>query len=278
MRNVKPFSNDCFKIFIDAVNRKNVGVDKSSLLSIKKEIEGDYNIYKNKFIVNDISSINPNILFTPHKERLQSLYDYQNKAIRDIRKNIEDCQIETIRYTCQNCSLDSVSTMDHVLPQSQYPEFAINAYNLFPCCSICNTFKNKAIKDGEGNDIFLNLFLDILPEEQYLFVNIIVDENNEIDFQFYLSNVNMIDPAIYNRIKSHFKKLYLLDRMRNKAISSLTELRNLIETMLKYLPIDTIKSAVIDNANKEKEAYGYNYWKSVLYVELVNNDLFMIKF
>lgn len=187
MKNVKPFNHDCFEVFNDAVNRKNAGVDKSALLSIKKEIKNDYNNYKSRFLINNISSIDPNILLVPHKEKLLALYDYQNKAIRNIRKSIEDCQIETIRYTCQNCSLDSISTMDHVLPQFQYPEFAINAYNLFPCCSICNTFKNKAIKDGEGNDIFLNLFLDILPEEQYLFVNmyIIIEKGST----FYLKSI-----------------------------------------------------------------------------------------
>lgn len=46
---------------------------------------------------------------------------------------------------------------------------------------------------------------------------------------------NLINEHLYNRIVSHYQKLHLLYRMRNKAITVLTELENEISQFLEII-------------------------------------------
>jgi 5-methylcytosine-specific restriction endonuclease McrA len=112
---------------------------------METDIELAYNEYKSNFDSNTLYTIPIDTKFSTIREELLSLYDYQNKIVRNIRENINNQQLEAIRNTCQNCTIDSVGTMDHILPKTSYPEYAVNAYNLFPCCSKCNQYKFEII-------------------------------------------------------------------------------------------------------------------------------------
>src|SRR5690606_726271 len=104
---------------------------------------------------------------------------------------------------CQYCTISSGNTLDHILPQNDFPEFVVNHMNLLPICGDCNSTKNRFFLNDDGERIFLNLYTDILPQQQYLFVNI--DFNNDIvSVDFYLNNRNIIDISLYNLIYRHF--------------------------------------------------------------------------
>jgi hypothetical protein len=69
--------------------------------------------------------------------------------------------------------------------------------------------KNNKWRD-KGKVLFLNLYKDILPVEQYLFVTI--TNIKTIEAEFYLENKAGIDAGLFKRIENHYEGLELCER------------------------------------------------------------------
>ncbi len=271
MKNLKPFSGDAKAEYKNAIDRKeHTSPIRIKLETIENDIVNAYDLYKLNFDFNTLDNIKIDNTFVDVKNELISLYDYQCKIIRNIRENIKNQQIETIRTTCQNCTIDSVSSMDHILPKSLYPEYSVNAYNLFPCCSKCNEYKSK--KNGANE--FLNLFLDELPKIQYLFVEVYI-EKDSINFKFYLANDNnQISSDIFTKIENHFNNLHLLERMKDCSISYLSEFISSIIPHYKRIGKDYLIKTTQESIDDKRNSYGYNYWKCSLESALIQSQDF----
>jgi len=278
MKNLTPYDQDCFDVHREAVRSKNRGELKNRLENLHSPVEIEYKIFDSKFGSNNISQLIPNHILAESKDDLLTLYRYQSQVIIGIREKIRSLQINTIITTCQNCTIDTANTLDHILPKSIFPEFVVNPKNLFPCCSPCNSYKLDSI-DKESNQKFLNLYLDELPKQQYLFLDISFDMENKIDFSFYLQNIkNDIPKELFSTIENHYFKLHLFERMKLKSIEHISELENKITSFQENLDLELIVDILINAANKEKEAYGYNHWKCILEISLLRNSLFINRF
>lgn len=278
MKNLKPYKGDCFKIHEKAVNKKHKGELKDRLQGLNETVKKEFDNYADKFKTNEINLLTPNELLNTSKEDLLTLYDYQNATITSLRENIKDLQIKTITNTCQNCTIDSAKTLDHILPKSIFPEFIVNPINLFPCCTTCNSYKLTTV-ENDGGKFYLNLYLDKLPEEQYLFVDVFLDEHNEINFRFFLENIDRkIDSKLFSAIENHYTKLHLFERMASKSIEYISEFENEILKFKHLLSLETIIEESIKAANSNKEAYGSNHWKCILEISLLDSPIFMDKF
>ena len=273
MKNLKEFKGDAFAEYSNAVKRKTASTSKTKLECIEIQVKNAYDQYYINFKNNSLYLQNSSTLFSYNKNELQSLYDYQNRVICNIKENIKVQQIQSIRTTCQNCTINSVESMDHILPQSEYPELAINAYNLFPCCSKCNEYKNKKESSATKQE-FLNLYLDKLPDIQYLFVHVFMN-NGGIDFQYDLNNIsNKIPSQFYDIIHNHYSNLHLLERMQDSARAYISEF---ISTVIPHYKRNSKKYVIEttkENIEAERLAYGYNYWKCALKLALINSKLF----
>lgn len=278
MKNLKPYKDDCFDIHKRAVNKKQAGDLKERLTKLNPNVEAEYKIFLERFTANQLGQIKPNTELGLSKADLLTLYSYQSSVIISVRENIRKLQIKTIITTCQNCTIDTANTLDHLLPKTSYPEFVVNPKNLFPCCSTCNSYKLDSTESKAGQK-FLNLYLDDLPKEQYLFVNVFLDTNNDLDFRFHLKNIDSkIEVTIFSIIESHYEKLHLFDRMKLKSIEYVSELESRILAFRHRLSIDEIVIHLTTAVNDEKEAYGHNHWKCILELALLNSPAFMDKF
>jgi 5-methylcytosine-specific restriction endonuclease McrA len=277
MKNLKPYNEDCFYIHESAVNKKQTGDLKDRLLNSSDSIKNEYLIYEQKFDTKQLHLLLPSNKFESLKDDLATLYSYQNSVIRKVRTHIESLQVNTIITTCQNCTIDTVHTLDHILPQSKFPEFIVNPKNLFPCCSTCNSYKLNVLP--MSTPIFLNLYLDKLPDIQYLFVDIKVEDNDNINFNFHLQNIdNLIDNNLYSTITTHYEKLNLFYRMKLKSIEFLSEFEIKIRTFKKVLNTNQIIEILNSSISDERAAYGFNHWKCVLEHALLNSTVFMNRF
>jgi 5-methylcytosine-specific restriction endonuclease McrA len=185
MRNLIPYNKDCFGFHKSVVDSKHACESKERLIILNPEIEKVYKTFEKQFSDKCLNTLVPNSYFTPYRDDLYTLYKFQSAVIKKLRDEIRQLQVRTIINTCQNCTIDSVNSLDHILPKGKFPEFVVNPKNLFPCCSTCNSYKNDSI-ENKDNVGFLNLYLDELPQTQYLFVDILLDKDNEIDFRFYI--------------------------------------------------------------------------------------------
>lgn len=275
MKKLVHFPDSCMDFFRDAVNRKQDSTLKSRLKLLDPSINLEYDNYEAEFRSKTIEKLKPNAFFDLYKDDLLSLYSYQSYIIRELRTRLSSLQTATIRNTCQNCTLIPIQSMDHILPKEMYPEFCINPLNLFPSCQTCNAYKSRSWTKG-GKRLFLNLFLDDLPDEQYLFADIRHGKDG-IDFKFKLKFSKSIDKSLASLIDSHYTLLHLLERMRLSSSAYLAEFRNTLVAARKRLTNKEVVQMVFEKTADDKVCYGTNYWKSILEESLVNDDTFLTK-
>ena len=274
MINFKHYSEDAFTLYKDAVERK-TGHGKDGLKRMEEKVKSAYDSYNSAFGQKHVHTLLPSDLFSEEeKELLEGMFDSDNKIVRTIREWIDANNNRTYLNRCPYCTLNAANTTEHILPKSVYEEFAVHALNLIPCCSECNSKKGDNFKDRSGNPLFLNFYYDILPEKQYLFVDLSFDGKGVVNFNYRLDNVNHIDVRLFNLICRHYEKLDLLTRFKTKAISEYPEIESSLRAFWPNGNIDAFMSNLKMKALLDAKSYGYNYWKVVLYLALADSNAY----
>lgn len=204
---------------------------------------------------------------------LQSLYDYRSKRIEKLRIALmKHPDNGRLLNTCQNCTINEVDTMDHFVPQEEFPEFAVHPKNLFPCCTACNRMKSDVWRQKSGGGrVFLNLYLDPLPTDQYLFV--------EFD-QTWLPTFSLVQPdglsnEIFNLIQSHYQRLKLCKRFQDRSHEIISKVAAEIRSTVRNYSAQAIQEIIKDRCAETKPLLGYNHWQLVLEEALAGNEAFI---
>lgn len=280
MRNLNAYSEDAFEFHSNVVeSKKDTQRDpnyKERVLALNEDIGELFRNYNERFSENELENLEPHGYNGVEKEDLQKLYSYKSKAIQKLKIDLTTGKNNRVDNICQNCSIGEISSFDHYLPQSEFPEFVVNPLNLIPSCSKCNGFKNAAWRSG-GRREFINLYIDTLPEEQYLFVEINANEEG-IDLSYYLENVNGIDEDLFALIENHYQKLELLERFKENSSNVIVELEVTIQNFARHLSLDKVRDTVEEMCNDKKVILGNNNWELVLQNALVNNEDYMSRF
>lgn len=204
---------------------------------------------------------------------LIQLYTPSLKKIVDFKKALQIDENIFADTTCQYCTISSGNTIDHILPQSCFPEFVVNHKNLLPICGRCNTTKNKFFINDNGEKIFLNLYTDILPNEQYLFVDLQFTDNL-VTVNFYLNNINNIEVNLYDLINRHFTALDLLSKFKEQSVLIIKEFQNSITPLLNILQDDVIIQVIKQKIDLNKPLLGSNHYKNILEQKLIEHPDF----
>lgn len=266
MHNLKPYPDDAFSLYKDAVKRKDDGDAKDRLVAAEDSIQSYYQEYDNHFQANTLWNIAPKRVKGPLAKDLYDMYGFDAAIVKQIKKWLKENNPVTVYGVCQHCGMVLFDTMDHILPHTPYPEYAVHARNLIPCCTDCNRRKS-------GREI-LNLYLDILPDVEYLFMDVTAN-GDTIDLTFRLDNSKgLIPESLFNKISNHYSKLELFDRLRDFTA---TKVAGFVIQISRTFEKDG-KQAVIDKVNEDiedlRKAYGYNYWEVAFQKGLVNSDVF----
>jgi 5-methylcytosine-specific restriction endonuclease McrA len=275
MKNLTVYPGDSFAIFEAALGRKEDSDNKTLLTNSLETIRARYDVYNQHYDNNTLERIieDPNI--TVFSQYLETFYGYDNAAGKIIRNAIENNQHRQIRYRCPYCTFNLHDSLDHIIPQTEFPEFAIHSRNLIPCCTDCNRRKQADWRQGIGGKLLLNLYRDTVADVQYLFVDIFLDADGEIDFQFLIRKPVDIDPDLWVLIERHYTRLDLRRRMHNVSITALTELLNTAKNFLgNGLTRAQFEEQTINTEQDNRRYFGVNHWKSVLHQALVLNQDF----
>lgn len=278
MINLKPYkkkkSADFLQEIIDKKSTTKADPEyHSRLVLVKPWILDQYVIFDQYFISNSLEKISAFGFKDKQLADLLKLYSYKNKFVQALKVDVTTTASNRKIGTCQNCTISEVNSMDHILPKIDYAEFSVHPSNLFPSCTICNSYKST-IWEKDGTRFFLNLYLDILPPQQYVFVKII-DGGNTPRAEFYLDNRNSIDKDIFRLINSHYDGLHLCERFSQNIDLVVTPLKNAIKSFIGDLSIDRIKSINLERIKKDLDSFGSNYWKSILEAALLNDKDFI---
>ena len=171
---------------------------------------------------------------------------------------------------CPYCTIGEASSLDHIVPKTVMPVFSDNPKNLIPCCSNCNSKKSNTWFADDNWD-YINLYLDDIPSEQYLFVDLSI-ENDTIRVRFCLDDCNCIDKDLYLKISNHYKKLDLCKRFEQCSFHEISETAILIKQFSKLLGDDKCKEIILATSLELQNRFGSNYWKAILRKECCMND------
>ncbi|EMB8480640.1 HNH endonuclease [Providencia rettgeri] len=276
MIKLTPYSKSSLEFLNDVLNSKKDRGYKDRVERIKPELIPCYTRYDQLFSNKDLNSI-----VTPHgfneidSNDLLKLYKYSLKAFINLKNAILTLPDERSIDTCQYCTLNTVNTLDHIIPKDDFPEYSIHPKNLFPVCSQCNSKKQKKWLDSSNDYNFLNLYYHDLPQEQYLFANVDFSNGN-FKVEFFLRNDNRINQTLFGVIERHYENLGLLERFKLKSNEIISSFETTIINNIDCFEVDLNRalSVALRKVNMDKAIFGYNHWELILTLELINGNAF----
>lgn len=274
MINFTPYDGDPFILYKDAVDRKRDVADKLKLQNIEEKVRLSYDSYQAAFIDKNVHALNKDNSYSlDEKGLLKKLYSSNHKVVRDIRSWIDNHNKRTYLRKCPYCTLSRANTTEHILPKDDYPEYAIDALNLLPCCSECNSAKGSKVRDENGNPLIINFYYNKLPETQYLYVRLLEDEKGYIDFEYYLDNPDhQLEEPMFQLIKSHFEKLGLIEKYEEEAIANYVEIENSLKSSASECGVKKCLNDLRSNTLEDAREYGRNHWKVILKLALADSE------
>jgi hypothetical protein len=170
---------------------------------------------------------------------------------------------------CPFCGQRDVKTVDHYLPKQRYPEFAVFAANLIPCCSDCNKAKGEHLAGVRAAQIF-HPYFDDWSMHRIVHANVAVGD--KVDVTFEVRPVPGLSPETLARARTHFELLELgrlysagaaVELVENKAMFR----RNFqmgavaLRTELSYIA-------------QSRQGANLNSWRAALYWGLAESEDF----
>lgn len=274
MKKINHYQGDTLDFHKDVVNSKrNTANDKNkknrlaALLPTSRKAFVDYD---DKFTRNSLNGLKIISLTKQEKEDFIGLYNFQSPIFTHLFNQLTTSEDGIDNSLCPYCTIGEASSLDHIVPKTVMPVFSDNPKNLIPCCSNCNSKKSNTWL-ADGNWDYINLYLDDIPTEQYLFVELSI-ENNTIRVKFYLDDSNSIDKDLYLKISNHYKKLDLCRRFEQYSFHEISETAILIKQFSKLLGNDKCKEIILATSIELQNRFGSNYWKAILRKECCMND------
>lgn len=282
MKKIKKYSYNSFEFHENVVDSKyNKSKDptyKDRINALNSDIQEQFEDYDKKFKENNLASLSPKMISPNQKKDLIALYNYSAKPFKILYDELTTGENKTRQPICPFCTINNSNTLDHLIPKSEFAEFSDHPVNLMPCCSECNSKKASTWRTGNIRK-YLNLYLDDLPDLQYLFPNLSID-GATLRVEFFVENRYNIDKDLFKKIQNHYNDLNLCARFSLNSDNVITELKNLLKSFQHNIEKEEMKKLIIENEKKNCKFYGFNYWKSILKIECCTNDdvfVFLLK-
>ncbi len=138
-------------------------------------------------------------------EQMSQLYD--RVLVGGGERDIYDRLQSAARFRrCPLCGQRDVKTLDHYLPKSLFPEFAVFPSNLVPCCSDCNKAKHDHQPTSPAEQTF-HPYFDNWDGHEILIATVNIAARVEVRFSIIKSPT--FSPEYFVRAQHHFQLLDL---------------------------------------------------------------------
>jgi hypothetical protein len=202
------------------------------------------------------------------RKDLTNLYKQKFSQHSAVRKYYDEIFGIPKNGVCPLCDLGAVTSLDHYLPQQQYPSLAITPANLVAACSDCNRSKLDFVPTSSAEET-LHPYYDAISDYQWVYCKI-SEECSDI-FHYYVDMQDDGDELMFKRVKKHFE---VFDLGKFYAVRAGSEIE-----MQKAFLRDEYKiggeDAVRDYIRRRMEACEHaslNHWKTALYKCMHNLD------
>ncbi|CYU72338.1 HNH endonuclease [Streptococcus suis] len=195
----------------------------------------------------------PETVLGIEKSKLKELYKYFYSSESSFRKQLYKL---TPRY-CPICDAEwgyASHTLDHILPESKFPQFAILPLNLVPTCYRCNHSKSSTVGYEADQGVFNPYFnsINLLP---YLKCYTYIKEDDFVTHIHIKNESDLgLDPQKYGKLKFFYEEVYKLNETYSE-VARVSVLNNFIDTLSEFEDIteDVIKDYFNSLVRNNKE-------------------------
>jgi hypothetical protein len=199
-----------------------------------------------------------------------------NKAIRHAYpQTYENGKIPHIREAafekvdlCPICGVDPPVELDHHLPKSVFLPLSLYAWNLVPLCEACNGAKLA----GDAGK-FVHAYFDIVPDVQFLRVNVSI-ENGGLITEYSIDGNADLAAALLTKLQFQMEALSLNSRFQKDVNSYLVAHTTGLHMAAGLGGVDAVRYYLRKQATVETHAFYRNHWRPVLLHALANHDDF----
>ncbi|NCP23824.1 MAG: HNH endonuclease [Erythrobacter sp.] len=203
-------------------------------------------------------------------DQLRHCYGSQTKRLLGLKKQIKKAQAKEALKFCPYCGTTTNTTHDHYLPATDFPEFAVHALNLVPCCSLCNTIKGDRWIDQAGQRIFINFYLDDIPDALYLHVDLITRPGFDTVGARFRIEEGELELEEWELIRHHYDRLGLIERYDDNANDEIAGMLRDAATHVEAGGPDA-RRFLARQAAKSCNVFGQNNWRAVLLAALADH-------
>lgn len=194
-------------------------------------------------------------------EDMSKLYKRQlSRRNSPSRKHYDALRSATPNGLCPLCVQRQVTTLDHYLAKSRFPDLAVTPINLVPSCSDCNKAKLDYVA-STAEETTLHPYFDNL--DSVIWLEAVVIEANPTGVHFRVSDEVSSTSTIGQRIRNHFKLFGLSELYAAQAGAEFASIRHQL-SMLRCSPdgmvevrewlADRATSCAADNRNSWRTA------------------------
>lgn len=220
----------------------------------------------------NVKGVDPTVFADLTKKDLIKMYEYYMVGKHPGRA-IYDTILLAANEKCPYCGgIGRPRTLDHYLPKSSFPQFAIHPLNLCPSCRDCNDEGKGTSFAQQAEDQIIHPYVD--PDhffnDQWVFADVI--EDDPCSLRFYSMPPDHWTTVDIARASKHFE---VFDLGVRYAIQAGEELSSVIDARREFMAELTSDSFSEDLVQRSlSPALFANHWKRVMYQSLSQNEWF----
>lgn len=172
---------------------------------------------------------------------------------------------------CPYCGHRDATTLDHYMPKSKYPTYAITSTNLIPSCGVCNHIKNDTPFFRREDEVIHPYFDDFAAKDKWLYARVI--EGDAIGFTFFVNAPDTWSKEKIDRITYHFRvfelnKLYQLNAA-DEFVPCFGRVKRIYKRGGKKAAVEELKDDI-----KDRDELRKNTWQAAMYKALIDSEWF----
>ncbi|MFJ8966813.1 HNH endonuclease [Lentzea sp. NPDC102401] len=236
---------------------------KGILQGIKGLLEDAYPKYI--AAMNDVGTCCAIGLSVPQADALEGTYEAlrTRASLKPIRDELLSL-VDRLGSYCPLCGIEQASTLDHYVPKSAFPEFAIFHFNLIPCCSRCNQFKGKTSYGTVEDNLFIHPYFHALDAYELLKA-VLLQRSGTFYVEFRLDRPEGVPDLLFEKIENQVNRIRLLQRILGPAGTELASHAQNCELFAASGGTAMVVESCIRQADYWKGAAGTNHWRTALY-------------
>ncbi len=196
---------------------------------------------------------------------------YNNKFVSGLgRKYYDKIKAIPLYGKCPFCGVGRVSTLDHYLPKTKFPTYAVTPVNLVASCADCNKNKTSDVPGVREKEV-IHPYYDDFNDEIWLKLRVKFEE--EVVFKFIVEKPDNWNQEKYERAQNHFDTFRLNSLYIAHCGEEFSEYKSSAKKLYKLGGEELVKLD-LEEKIKERRSVTKNNWRAALYEGLLNSEEF----